>query len=348
MSNSKKNPATDNNVIEMLNRCVQQLMNISSGPMTVSQWAERWLPIALAGKGSRQQQSIKNAIINHVLPIIGCLDLTQVRSSDAKAVMASVSDCSSSLCTKVLSNMRALFDAACEDHLIIENPCSGIKAGGKQTLEKSALTYDQQTALEMAVKGTRAETFVLLGLYAGLRREEILALRWKQLKLDCNPPYLSVRSAIRWEHNQPVLSDELKSAAAYRTIPIPDVLVRHLKNLPVSGDFVIGGKKPLSEMQFKNLWKIVKRRTVRDQEPVGTKAPNSHVVRTLDFHVTPHILRHTYVTRLILSGANIKDVQYLAGHSDQRITLRIYTHLIDRSPSVLVKAVNMAFGHLDN
>lgn len=346
MSTQKENSIASNNVIEMLNCCVQQLMHISSASMTVSQWAEQWLPIALAGKGARQQQSIKNAINNHVLPIIGCLDLTQVRHSDAKSVMAAVADRSSSLCTKVLSNMRAMFAAACEDHLIIENPCNGIKAGGKRTLEKSALTCEQQAALEEAVKGTRAETFVLLGLYAGLRREEILALRWDQLELQRDPPCLSVRYAVRWEHNQPVVSNELKTAAAYRTIPIPDILVRHLESLPVNGDFVIGGTKPLSEIQFKNLWKIVKRRTVRGHEPVGTKANHSHVVRTLNFHVTPHILRHTYVTRLILSGANIKAVQYLAGHSDQRITLRIYTHLIDKSPSTLSKAVNMAFGHL--
>lgn len=39
-----------------------------------------------------------------------------------------------------------------------------------------------------------------------------------------------------------------------------------------------------------------------------------------------HILRHTYITRLFEAGLDIKEIQYLAGHSTVDITLRIYTH----------------------
>ena len=43
-------------------------------------------------------------------------------------------------------------------------------------------------------------------------------------------------------------------------------------------------------------------------------------------HVTAHILRHTYVTRLFEAGLDIKEIQYLAGHSTVDMTLRVYTH----------------------
>lgn len=61
----------------------------------------------------------------------------------------------------------------------------------------------------------------------------------------------------------------------------------------------------LSQTSFSNLWDMV---------------------RSLDFHVTPHQLRHTYITRLFESGLDIKEIQYLAGHTTIDMTLRVYTH----------------------
>lgn len=54
-------------------------------------------------------------------------------------------------------------------------------------------------------------------------------------------------------------------------------------------------------------------------------------------------MRHTYITNLILSGADLKTVQYLAGHANIKITLDIYTHLVDRSPDKLITEVSKAF-----
>ena len=72
---------------------------------------------------------------------------------------------------------------------------------------------------------------------------------------------------------------------------------------------------------------------MKDGKPVeivkklGEKCPRHNFYYTIDFRVSPHILRHTYITDLILGGVDIKRVQYLAGHSDPSITLRIYTHI---------------------
>ena len=72
--------------------------------------------------------------------------------------------------------------------------------------------------------------------------------------------------------------------------------------------------------------------TVLREKKLGETVRNSRVQITIDFAVTPHILRHTYITNPILSGANIKVMQYLAGHSKAEITLNIYAHHIERSP----------------
>ncbi len=47
-------------------------------------------------------------------------------------------------------------------------------------------------------------------------------------------------------------------------------------------------------------------------------------------YVTAHILRHTYITRLFEAGLDIKEIQYLAGHSTVDITLDIYTHYMNK------------------
>ena len=84
--------------------------------------------------------------------------------------------------------------------------------------------------------------------------------------------------------------------------------------------------KPLSKSSLKCLLQMIENRTVDNPDDLWTTAPHSKVIRTLDFHVHPHQLRHTYITRLFESGLDIKEIQYLAGHATVNMTLRVYTH----------------------
>lgn len=63
----------------------------------------------------------------------------------------------------------------------------------------------------------------------------------------------------------------------------------------------------LTKSSFRSMWRLVER-----------ELPNKHL--------TAHSLRHTYITRLFEAGLDIKEVQYLAGHSTVDMTLRVYTH----------------------
>ena len=77
---------------------------------------------------------------------------------------------------------------------------------------------------------------------------------------------------------------------------------------------------------------------------LGEKARNNgHVVYSLDFEVTPHQLRHTYITNLIHSSVDPKTVQYLAGHESSKITMDIYAKVKYNRPDDLVKAMGCAF-----
>ena len=64
------------------------------------------------------------------------------------------------------------------------------------------------------------------------------------------------------------------------------------------------------------------------------------------FDIILYVLRHTYITNLLLAGVDIKTVQYLAGHERAKITLDIYDHLTYNRPEKILEKVNAAFGEV--
>lgn len=121
----------------------------------------------------------------------------------------------------------------------------------------------------------------MIGLYAGLRREEILGLKWDCVFLDKEAPYLSVRRAWHSEHNRPVVTTELKTKAARRDIPIPDRLLECLKEAKqqATSEYVVANREggPLSYTQFKRLWQYIVTRSTKERTYVryinGQKSP---------------------------------------------------------------------------
>lgn len=337
---------------------VERRKALAANPM-VWQYAQTWYKLYTAHLSDSRKSDYAIAINRHICPIIGARHMLDVTPGDIADVMLACADLSRSSQDKIVCALKKIFAAGEKAGVVRVNPCVDLRAGGKRAAEKEALTRQQMRTLEDAVAGTRIYPFVMVGLYAGLRREEILGLEWDCVHLDGAAPYISVRRALRWVHNQPVVSDELKSAAARRDVPIPPTLVGCLADLQrtATGDYVISSSdgQPWSMTAYRNAWRYITRRqtgtakrtehgeTVIRAKKLGETVRNSRVRITIDFAVTPHILRHTYITNLILSGANIKVVQYLSGHSKAEITLNIYSHLMDRCPEANLGAVLAAF-----
>lgn len=202
-------------------------------------------------------------------------------------------------------------------------------------------------------------------MYAGLRREEILALQWDCVFLDVPTPYVSVRKAWRGNHcHEPEISTILKTPAAKRDIPIPKCLAACLKEAKSSSDsdFVIANRKgkPLTYGEFQGIWQYVIVRTAKERAyykyvngerirytihpTLGSRQKNRpSLVYSLDFDVTPHQLRHTYITNLLYMGVDPKTVQYLAGHKNSKTTMDIYAKIKYNKPQELLPVVNNAF-----
>ena len=301
-----------------------------SNNSTFGEYAALWLRVyKVPYLRQNSLLAIENALNNHIYPYLRDVPLKKVNQIQIQLVIASVSKMSKSLNNKVVQVLRGIFNAAVDNNLIAKSPVpTKIKSKGVRTKEKTALTADQSKRLLDAVSSTRAYLFCLIALQTGMRRGEICGLMWEDIDLDRQ--IIHVRHNAVFTSSQTIVSEALKTSAAVRDIPIPPTLLDTLKGLKSSSGspFILHMEngKPLSQSSFSNLWDMVRRRTAADPAELGTKATNSKMVRSLDFHVTPHLLRHTYITRLFESGLDIKEIQYLAGHTTVDMTLRVYTH----------------------
>lgn len=332
---------------------------------TVEEYATKWLSMHSSHIRATTLADYTSKVKIYIIEPLGKKYMAEVTPDDVKLAVGKAAAQSASIYRGVQMLYKMIFTSAEESGIIDKSPCANINPrGGKEPKGKTALTDEQVTTLLDAVRGLPPFPFVMLCLYAGLRREEALALQWDSVFLEGDAPHITVCRAWHTEHNRPVILTDLKTKAAKRTIPIPPQLVECLKVAKESSksDYVIANREgePLSGTQWARLWKYVTVRSTKERTytryvngakikhtvtPVlGERAAhNKTVVYSMDFQVTPHQLRHTYITNLLLAGVDVKTVQYLAGHEHAKITLDIYAHLTYNRPEDLADKVNRAF-----
>lgn len=229
--------------------------------------------------------------------------------------------------------LRCILQEAVLDGVILSNPTDGVKAPSCDTKEKEPLTPQQAArfrALIDAAEPRPTLTAFRLCLFAGLRRGEVLALRWRDFDADKGEIRVS-RSLCA----ETLKFKEPKSKAGNRTIPLDPATVEYLKRfktmqarqllalgLPVN-DSLICCAPGCDYMHPENLT-----RALRDFSKAAQFPP-----------LTPHILRHTYCTLLFHAGADLKTAQTLMGHADPSVTLKIYTHFIESNATKAAAAV---------
>lgn len=334
---------------------------------TVEEYATKWLIMHGSHIRTTTLVDYTSKVKIYIIEPLGKKYMAEITPDDVKMAISKAAAQSASIYRGVQMLYKMIFSSALESRIIDESPCKNLNPkGGKTPKEKKALTDKQVTTLLDAVRGLPPYPFIMLCLYSGLRREEALALQWDSVFLEGDAPHIVVCRAWHTEHNRPVILADLKTKAAKRTIPIPPQLVECLKDIKEksTSDFVIANRDggALSDTQWRRVWGYVRTRTVRERTYYryvnGQKIPhtvtpvlgeravhNNDVVYSIDFEVTPHQLRHTYITNLLLAGVDVKTVQVLAGHEHAKITLDIYTHLTYNQPKDLISKVNQAFAN---
>ncbi len=332
---------------------------------TVAEYCEKWLLMQSAKVSPATLKGYSNSMENYIIKPLGDMYMSDVTADDIRLALVPASKKSAGLYGKINMLIKCVFYSAERSQIIDHNPTAGISAkGGTPAKGKAALTDEQVKILLDTVRDLPPYTFVMIGLFAGLRREEILALQWDCVFLDVPTPYISVQRAWRTDHNRPVISNVLKTPAARRDVPIPKCLADRLREVKKNSisQYVIADSngEPLAASQFDRLWKYIKVRTAKDRTyykyvngqsikytvsaELGASSRNNHnIVYSLDFDVTPHQLRHTYITNLIAASVDPKTVQYLAGHENSKTTMDIYAKVKYNKPSELAPVVNSAF-----
>ena len=338
---------------------------------TVAEYCKKWLLMQSVHVRATTLTDYTSKVRRHIIAELGDKRMGEVSLDDIQLALVPVSKKSASVYKSVVILYKSIFRAAPESRIIDHNPTIYLtsKGGGIPQEDRQSLTDEQVERLLNAIRGLPPYVFVMIGLYAGLRREEILALQWDSVYLDTDTPYLTVRRAWHTEHNRPVILDELKTKAAERNIPLPFCLAECLKEAKATStsEYVVSNRdgKPLSYTQFKRLWQYIVTRTTKERvyyryedgkrvkhtvTPVlGEKAAhNGKVIYSLDFEVTPHQLRHTYITNLIHASVDPKTVQYLAGHESSKITMDIYAKVKYNRPDELARSMSGAFSCWDS
>ena len=278
---------------------------------TFGKFAQQWFDYYKKPYLREKSQDVVKYVVNsYILPELGNCIPHEITPMQIQALMAGVADKSYSLQSKVLVNLRDIFKAAEENGLVAKSPVSSrLKAGGKHSEEKTPLTPDETRLLLERVKDERARTFLLLCLHTGARRGEALAMKYSDI--DFKEKLVHIRRNAIVKQGDTTVSSELKTKAGKRDVPLTQELEHWLleQKKDASSDyiFVMKDGKLMTKSAFRKMF--------------------DHIDRELpDRHITAHILRHTYITRLFEAGLDLKEIQYLAGHSTVEMTLRIYAH----------------------
>ena len=249
----------------------------------------------------------------HIVPAIGDIRLDKLTPQHLQSLYRRILE-------KGLSRRRAqmahrllhvALDAAVRQGLIVRNPADMVVDPPRAETCGPApvLTQEQARAMLEAVKGTPAYIPFLLAFATGMRRGEVLGLRWSDV--DLTTAQIHVRG--QWQRDG--YEELLKTSSSYRAIPISAPIVEVLRQHKAAqkvvalAGWVCPGRfmdRPYSPQNLDHTF-------ARVRDKLG-----------LDKRLTFHSIRKTFATWLAAAGVDPKTAARLLGHSNVRTTLEIY------------------------
>ena len=271
----------------------------------------------------------RNLIDKYVVNTIGNKDIRKMVPFDLQNLLNDIQRQGRGKATikKVKCICQQIFDIAVSNGVIAYNPFSNVKIPkNAREKERTGVSETEQHLINTYWNGHRMGLLALVMLHTGARRGEALALQWKDINLK--EGYISISKAVTYgaDNNTPILKDSPKTKNGIRKIPISSALKNILMNQKKTSIFVFPDSKGqmMTNQEYKRGWySFVKYLNFCLADEKGIKESSFDLIPMF----TAHQLRHTYTSNLYKSGVKIKEMQYLLGHSDTSITLKIYTHL---------------------
>lgn len=286
-------------------------------------WFEEWLThyIKPSSKQRTFEQYSRAAQI-HILPYLGDIELTDLTPFVLQKFITGLTEngnkrtgkgLSPNFVKTILSIVQNSLKTAHLVGYLPEYSANKIKRPKPKEKQVECFSAWEQKKIEEAALSTRKDKYrgIILCLYTGLRIGELLALTWNDIDFDKN--ILSVTKTCHDgnENGKHVRSiDTPKTENSRRQIPLSKTLVKMLKEIKKTSEceFVIAdGEKPVFIRSYQRTFELFLKKL---------KLP----------HKGFHSLRHTFATRALECGMDVKSLSEILGHKNAMITLNRYAH----------------------
>ena len=270
--------------------------------MTYKQWYQEYLRLYKRKLAEKTQESYTrlNALIS---PIIGTKELEAITPDDIQTAIISAEETAGCRQAQlVYTLLHAAFRRAVRSGHIRQSPVEAVDKPDHEGKQGCAIEGADWQLLAPIISGDVA--FALMA-FGGLRRGETIALR--RADVDFSAGVLHVcRQRVRVGGQ--LVTAPPKSAAGIRDVPIsPELepILREAVRFLLPNALIV----PIAPETLAHKWRDAQRKA-------GIAEP-----------YRLHDLRHTYATRLVLAGVNIRVLQYAIGHADYQLTMKTYTHI---------------------
>lgn len=278
---------------------------------------------------------------------LGARDIGSVKPSDAQewAVRMKEKGYSYRLINNIKRSLKASFAIAVSDGWVRKNPFDFTLNAviSNDTQARQALTEEQEQAFLQFLQSSpvyrRYYDEILILLKTGLRISEFCGLTVDDINFADG--IINIDHQLLWETNKGFYIDTPKSKSSIRKVPMSEearkaferVIAWRGEPAPHTVDgysgflFVSDSGKPYLADHYQTM---LRRAVQRYNKTHAEQLPK----------ISPHVLRHTFCTRLASKNMNPKSLQYIMGHADINITLNLYSHVsLDAVKAEVVKLI---------
>lgn len=247
------------------------------------------------------------------------IQLKDLQPEDIQKYFQKMSICNLSSTTQQHHYMllRQILSQAVQMQLLAYNPITGIEKPKRKNPKIDCYTAEEARLLWQMSTGTELELLIKLTLFLGLRRSEVLGLKWSDIDFKQNTISICRAVVTAWQNGKIVAveKDELKNRGCNRTMP----LSLEIRNL------LVEKKSQLKTSHSPYICTGVKGKPIHPDEATRAFAAflKNHQLR----HIRLHGLRHTCASLLLSQRVPLIEVQQWLGHTTMLTTANLYGHL---------------------
>jgi len=314
---------------------------ITERDQTVTQHFERWFAVHKTKIRHSTYLTYRSALDKHILPAFGHLPLRKLTARDLDTFYARKMEegLSSSRIHALHTVIYMALQQAIRWRLLARNVGEDVSLPrGTTPHERRTLTPEQAQKLLDVAQGHRLEAMLTLALATGMRRGELLALRWQDI--DIKNKRLSVqRSVSRLPGGHRV--SEPKTASGKRSITLPPFVIEALQQHRVrqlETKLNVGPAWEEHDLVFCNTYgRFLNSASLYDLFTSLVKKAGLP-------HMRFHDLRHSAATILLAMKVPVKVIQELLGHSSITTTLNVYGHVLPSMQEEAMDKMERMFG----